>query len=125
MMAPGRIRSERPVPERKHCAEICILLGNNLRMMDAMHGGSDDQQAQDAINRFRDAKIRMGEEVLDDNGQAAERYGAGRRPSTAMTISDRPCVNKASMGWKRNPVVKSRSVSEWWTWCTRHMGATA
>ena len=47
-------------------------------MMEAMHAGSDDQQAKKAIGGFRNANIPMLEEILDDDGHDMEPYRTGR-----------------------------------------------
>jgi len=45
-------------------------------MVHAVHRGRDEEPAQKSIDRRRNAQIRMGEEILDNNHQPGTRNGA-------------------------------------------------
>jgi hypothetical protein len=82
-------------------------------MMHPVHVGCHDKKPEDPIHLFGNVNVAVVEHRCGVKGHLKDEDSRAGGPSAATGVSLMPMEMTISMGWKRNPVVTSKSRSAW------------
>ncbi len=128
-VAPCRlilICAQKAVPPWEIKPKSTIMFLDNHRMVYSVHLWRDDQESQHTVDSIRQSDIAVIEHAGSVKKHLKKDYTAiAEVPNTITAAILMPMDRNISMGWKRTPVVTSKSRSVWCTLWRRQKTGTA